>query len=279
MNFPAMVLSDNSDDRISLTQGFKPMIQAIDHLVVVVNDLAQAARDYEQLGFTVVPGGQHPVGSHNALISFQDGSYLEIIAFYREAADHRWWEALGKGERLVDFCFQTDDLRGDTKKLKDAGVAINDPVPWSRKRPDGYELKWLLSLATGSHRGVAPFLIEDLTPRRERVPQRFEHQNGVTGIEKVTVAVAELSEIEKWYGALLGAQGQTVADSALGAEGLAYQIGPHRVEYFAPCGAASPLIAWLRRFGPSPYYAVLRGRAPSELNLHLTHGAQLRIQS
>ena len=141
------------------------MIQGIDHLVIVVKDLDQAARDYRQLGFTVVPGGQHPVGSHNVLISFADGSYLEIIAFYRDAIDHRWWDPLQKGERLVDFCFQTDDLRGDTKKLHDAGVAINNPVPWSRKRPDGFELKWLLSLATGSHRGVAPFLIEDVTPR------------------------------------------------------------------------------------------------------------------
>jgi hypothetical protein len=56
------------------------MIQGIDHLVVVVKNLDQAAKDYQQLGFNVVPGGQHPVGSHNVLISFQDGSYIEIIA-------------------------------------------------------------------------------------------------------------------------------------------------------------------------------------------------------
>ncbi len=178
------------------------MIQGIDHLVVVVRDLAQASRDFEQLGFTVVPGGQHPVGSHNALIAFQDGSYLEIIAFYRDAVDHRWWEPLHKGERLVDFCFQTDDLRADTEKLRGAGVAINNPVPWSRKRPDGYELKWLLSLATGSHRGIAPFLIEDVTPRRERIPQQFAHANGIAGIDKLTVAVGELGPIEKWYRAI-----------------------------------------------------------------------------
>ena len=103
------------------------MIKGIDHLIIVVKDLDQAAKDYEQLGFTVVPGGKHPVGSHNALISFRDGSYIEIIAFYREALDHRWWEPLAKGERFVDFCLQTDDLRGDTRKLRDAGVAIKDP--------------------------------------------------------------------------------------------------------------------------------------------------------
>lgn len=256
------------------------MIQGIDHLVVVVKNLDQAAKDYRQLGFTVVPGGQHPVGSQNVLISFQDGSYLEIIAFYRDAVDHRWWAPLSKGERFVDFCFQTDELRGDTKKLKDAGVAINDPVPWSRKRPDGYELKWLLSLATGSHRGVAPFLIEDITPRSERIPQHFSHKNGITGIDKIIVAVGELAQIEKWYGALLGTTGRAIADAALGAEGLAFAIGPHVFEFLTPRDAASPLVDWLRRFGPSPYSAVLRagGVNPTPLDLQLTHGANFVLR-
>jgi catechol 2,3-dioxygenase-like lactoylglutathione lyase family enzyme len=255
------------------------MIQGIDHLVVVVKDLAQATADYERLGFTVVPGGQHPVGSHNALVSFADGSYLEIIAFYRDAVDHRWWEPLARGERLVDFCLQTDDLRGDTKKLKDAGVAINDPVPWSRKRPDGYQLEWLLSLATGSHRGVAPFLIEDVTPRTERIPRMFEHGNGAAGIEKITVAVGELAEIESWYSALLGAAGEHVVAAELGAEGLCFTAGPHALEFLAPRSAASALNEWLRIYGPSPYSAVLKGRAsaPRPVDSALTHGANLLL--
>jgi hypothetical protein len=254
------------------------MIQGIDHLVVVVKDLEQAAKDYEQLGFTVLPGGRHPVGSHNALISFADGSYLEIIAFYREAMDHRWWDALRKGERFVDYCLQTDDLRGDTEKLKDAGVAINDPVPWSRKRPDGYELKWRLSLATGSHRGVAPFLIEDVTPRTERIPQEFNHPNGTTGIEKVTIAVGGLAEIEKWYGALLGIRGQSITEGELGAEGLRFKARPHVLEFLTPREPTSPLIKWLRRFGPSPYSAVLKAPGAQVLDLRYTHGANLVLR-
>jgi len=253
------------------------MIQGIDHLVIVVKDLDQAARDYRQLGFTVVPGGQHPVGSHNVLVSFEDGSYLEIIAFYREAIDHRWWDPLQKGERLVDFCFRTDDLRGDTKKLQDVSVAINNPVPWSRKRPDGYELKWLLSLATGSHRGLAPFLIEDVTPRRERIPQEFSHANGVTGIEKTVVAVGELGPIDTWYSALLGVNGVAFDDPALGAEGLRFSVGRHRFEFVTPRDSASPLVQWLRDFGPSPYSAVLKSanHIARRLDPQLTHGAQL----
>jgi catechol 2,3-dioxygenase-like lactoylglutathione lyase family enzyme len=255
------------------------MILGIDHIVIVVKDLEKAAQDYRELGFTVVPGGQHPVGSHNVLISFQDGSYLEIIAFYREALDHRWWNPLKKGERFVDFCFQTDDLRGDTIKLQDAGVAINNPVPWSRKRPDGFELKWLLSLATGDYRGVAPFLIEDVTPRSERVPQTFNHDNGIIGIEKVTIAVVAISPIDKWYGALLGHKGVEVIDATLRAAGLRYQVGEHRLEFLAPQDVASPLTDWLREFGPSPYSALLKSahRAEQSFDPRLTHGAKLLV--
>jgi glyoxalase-like protein len=256
------------------------MILGIDHLVIVVNDLEHSGRDYAKLGFTVVAGGQHPVGSHNVLISFRDGSYLEIIAFYREALDHRWWGPLQKGERFVDFCFQTDDLRGDTRKLQDAGVAINNPVPWSRKRPDGFELKWLLSLATGSHRGVAPFLIEDVTPRDERIPRQMDHQNKITGIEKVTVAVGELSTVEKWYSALLGTSGQRIFEANLAAEGLRYQAGPHTIDFLTPNDPSSPLNNWLREYGPSPYSAVLTKNVSSlaPLDFILTHGASLWVK-
>ena len=50
------------------------MLLGIDHIVIVVRDLDAAAQDYERLGFTVVPGGKHPVGTHNALIAFADST-------------------------------------------------------------------------------------------------------------------------------------------------------------------------------------------------------------
>jgi hypothetical protein len=255
------------------------MIKGIDHLVVVVKDLGQAAADYESLGFTVVPGGKHPVGSHNMLIAFGDGSYIELIGFYRDANDHRWWQPLQTGERLVDYCLQTDDLQGDTQKLRAAGIAINDPVPWSRTRPDGYELKWILSLATGSHRGVAPFLIQDLTPRNERIPQQFDHKNGAMGIDTVTVAVDELSQIDCWFSAVLGQSGKPVTHSELGAEGLRFQIGPHSMEFLKPSNPSSPLVEWTHTYGPSPYCATLRSRISGRktLDQRLLHGAKIEL--
>src|SRR3972149_5643300 len=85
------------------------MLRGIDHLVVVVPDLAAAAKSYAALGFSVVPGGRHPVGTHNQLIAFADGSYIELIAFYEKTAEDKWWGPLQRGGGLGDFCMQTDD--------------------------------------------------------------------------------------------------------------------------------------------------------------------------
>jgi hypothetical protein len=174
---------------------------------------------------------------------------------------------------------QTNDLHADTRKLREAGVAINDPVPWSRTRPDGYELKWLLSLAQGGNRGVAPFLIQDTTPREERIPQAFQHKNDVTGIDTLAIAVGELSKVRRWYCTVLGFAGTAITDSALGAEGLRYKVGPHTLDLLIPSKPESRLVNWLRNFGPSPYAAKLRSSSPSSLKLDakLTHGARLSL--
>jgi len=256
------------------------MLLGIDHIVIVVRDLETAKRSYEKLGFTVVPGGRHPVGTHNVLISFADGSYIEIIAFYRDNPDHRWWKPLQKGEGLVDFCMQTDDLAGDTAKLRSAGVDIDDPVPWSRARPDGYQLKWVLSLAREPHRRVAPFLIQDETPRDERVPRETTHKNGAVGIGTVTVAVDDLQNVRSWYRAVLGYDGEPLEQGDIPANGIRFKIGPHCFDFVKPSTGKSPLADWLKCRGPSPYSATLltKSRGPILLDKNLTHGASLSFE-
>jgi catechol 2,3-dioxygenase-like lactoylglutathione lyase family enzyme len=256
------------------------VLLGIDHLVIVVRDLEQAARDYEALGFTVVPGGRHPVGTHNALIALADGSYIELIAFYRESPDHRWWDALWKGEGLVDFCMRTDDMPGDAQALRDAGVDIGEPQPWSRTRPDGYQLRWQLSIPRGEHRGVAPFLIQDETPREERVPRETRHENGVTGIGTVVVAVRDLGEAQYWYRALFRRHGRAVARDDLKASGAAFSVRQHTLQLLEPDTPESPLSAWLEWRGPSPYAATLKtsGERRGQLEPRLTHGANLYLE-
>ena len=256
------------------------MLLGVDHLVVVVPDLQTAIESYEQLGFTVVPGGRHPVATHNALISFTDGSYVELIAFYEPSPDHRWWAPLQKGGGLVDFCMQTDDLWADTAAFRRAGVTIDDPEPLSRVRPDGYKLSWVLSIPRDPYRGVAPFLIQDETPREERIPRQTVHGNRVKGIGTVTVAVDDVETVRGWYTSVLGDPGHEVTRDDLGAAGRRFAIGLQLFDFVAPRSASSPLGEWLRAGGSSPYAATLRSALGRTLPLDETKtlGARFSLE-
>src|ERR687886_2028725 len=62
-----------------------------DHIVVAVKDLNKAIATYRNgLGFTVVPGGEHPTGTHNALVHF-GLSYVELLAVRDPANPQAKW--------------------------------------------------------------------------------------------------------------------------------------------------------------------------------------------
>lgn len=239
------------------------MLQGIDHLVVVTRDLDTAIAGYRALGFTVTPGGRHARASHNALVAFADGAYLELIAYWEDGSAHRWWPPLQKGGGLVDFCLATDDLDADLAAFRRAGVTMEDRSPGGRARPDGYQLRWSSAVPARAQQGVAPFIIEDDTPRAERVPHEITHANGVTGVGVVTVAVDDVPRVAGWYAGVLGRPGEPVKRDDLGAAGYRFRVGPHALEFLAPVVAgAGPLAEWLTRRGPSPCAATLLGGAP-----------------
>ena len=239
------------------------MLQAIDHLVVVTRDLDTAIAGYRALGFTVTPGGRHARASHNALVAFDDGAYLELVAYWEDGRAHRWWQPLQKGGGLVDFCLATDDLDADLAAFRGSGVSMEDRSPGGRARPDGHQLRWSSCVPPRAQQGVAPFIIEDETPRAERVPRETRHANGVTGVGVVMVAVDDVARVGGWYEGALGRPGEPVTREDLGAAGLRFRLGPHALEFLAPVSAAAgPLADWLARRGPSPYAATLLGGTP-----------------
>jgi catechol 2,3-dioxygenase-like lactoylglutathione lyase family enzyme len=257
------------------------MLTGIDHLVIAVEDLEAARKSYTALGFTVVEGGRHTgIGTYNALIAFEDGSYLELIAFYEPRDDHRWFAPLQKGQGLVDFCLQTDDLPGDTVALRRAGVDIGEPEKRNRVRPDGLDVRWVFSLARGAHRGVAPFIIADETGRDERVPRQRTHANGVTGVGSVTVAVDDVPKVRRWYADVLGTPGRDVQRADVQAAGARFTVGPATLDFVAPKAGAGPIAQWLRARGASPFAATLKTRSGPKgpLDVKHTHGARLAFE-
>jgi len=211
------------------------MPTAIDHVIILAEDLDTAMQQYTDLGFTVIPGGKHARFTHNALVTFQDGSYLELIAFY-EAPDasknegHRWFKHVGKGGGLIDFAVGTPDVTAVVKETTERGLHYDGPHPGQRARPDGEQLRWQSAMVGGTDSTALPFVIEDITDRGLRVPaDGSTHANGVRGIAKLVVAADDLDAAVRDFQALLGVDApDTQADGS-----ATFSVGPHTVEVVA----------------------------------------------
>ena len=223
----------------------------LDHVVVLVSDLEGAITDYTQLGFTVQRGGTHADGAtHNALIGFEDGSYLELLAFLKPAPDHRWAAPQQAGTQgFIDFALLPADLGSVIAAARLRGLQYEGPIDGGRLRPDGERLAWQFGWPPTSD---LPFLCGDVTPRALRVREGEVriHPNGVTGVKALSVTVRDLDASVKRYGALFGADvAARVVRSVLPGTGL-------RIARF-PLGDAELLLV-------SPIAADATGRAMAQ---------------
>lgn len=264
----------------------------LDHVVIAVADLERAAHDYRALGFTVVVGGRHPGRtSHNALVAFGDGSYLELIAWPEPGPAERWYNELAKhGEGPLDFALIPDDVPRALREAHGRGLELAGPVDGGRVRPDGRELKW----QTGRQKTFdLPFLCGDITPRELRVPtgDARRHANGALGIATVGVAVFDVDASLERYAALLGpAQpgGELCLTPAMALPGAGVHVGSVLLGDTAlallspssPTRAASPFSAELAERlavrGEGPCCLAIRtapGHEPRVLDRGMTHGA------
>lgn len=241
----------------------------LDHLVVLVFDLDEAVADYRKLGFTVQIGGDHPDGvTHNALVAFADGSYLELIAFRRPAPDRRWWR-VGQsiGEGLVDMALLPADTAGAVGQAAARGLVYDGPTPGGRTRPDGVRLAWTVARPRSFD---LPLLCGDVTPRAERVPAGAAtiHPNGALGIASVTIAVADMATSLARWRALLGTEGppaEIVTVAGLGQVIATLAVGASRIVLVSTSDARGPAGEAIARHvaarGEGPYAVGFGGPA------------------
>lgn len=258
---------------------------AIDHIVIAVRDLAQASADYAAAGFTVTPGGWHTGGAtHNALISFADGAYFELIAFAEpdQEQPHKWWPRFARGEGTVDFAMLSPDLGAEAARLRAAGLTAEGPTDGGRERPDGEVLAWR-SLTLGTEIPL-PFVIEDVTARELRVPPppATEHGLGVTGIAGLVMLVPDLEAASAAYTALLGVAAEAVEPSIAGVHAVRrFRFGEQWIDLAEPEGIAKQLWRHIEDHVAGPYEIILATETPGHAPVapELAHGAHIRFDS
>ena len=266
----------------------------LDHLVILVRDLESAIADYTALGFTVQRGGTHADGAtHNALVGFADGSYVELIAFLKPAPAHRWHAAQQAGmEGFVDFALLPGSVGEVVAAARQRGLNYQGPIDGGRVRPDGERLVWQIGTPPSPD---LPFLCGDVTPRRLRVSEGAVrvHANGVRGVASISLRVADLdASLARWR-ALLGAQAEQTGASAepIGLAGLGLRVavlplGGARLVLVSPRpgqdAASVALRQLLARHGDGLHGVTLHtndSRQGQALPLEISHGARFDLQS
>lgn len=262
--------------------------RGIDHVVVAVRELERASADYERAGFTVTPGGEHASGdTRNALVSFADGSYLELIAFREpdRPRQHPWWRRLARGEGVVDFALAGEKLASKADALRTLGLDVEGPIDGGRTRPDGQRLVWRTILVSDSARTPLPFVIEDVTPRSLRVPggSAAEHRLGITGIDGIVLVVADLARSIESFEAITGTVGGPAPRTTAGVRRMhLFPVGNQWIELAEPDESASEIRHHLERRGAGPFELALRSREARGgdgrlLPIDIAHGARIRI--
>ncbi len=251
------------------------LIRQIDHIVIAVRDLARAIDDYRALGFTVVAGGEHPGRtSHNALVVFADGAYLELIAWRAPAPGERWYRDLERdGEGLVDFALLPSNAATVALAAQQRGLStLSGAIDGGRARPDGVQVKW----QTARHATAdLPFLCGDVTPRDLRVPEGAlrSHANGARGVCRVDVAVRNLDHSLARYRALLGPSFEAgisvpALDPATGLYSASLRIQTATLRLLTPATAQSTAAAQALA-----QRLATRGEGPCALTLYAPGGA------
>jgi hypothetical protein len=250
------------------------VLTRLDHLVILTSQLDRAVRGYEELGFAVTPGGEHADGlTHNALIPFRDGSYLELVAFVdpEDSRDNIWgWRRfLSCGGGLIDYCAASDDLRADVGRLVEGGFEVDGPTEGGRRRPDGTEMLWLIMRIRQEEGRLLPFLIEDLTPRELRVPggTATKHPNGAIGIRSLQIATSDVERSVRAFSTLAGSCDRL---------GTSLRLGECALSLVTPEVSRQRLDA----MGPGPFamgLATAVAGDPRELDKRLSEGVRIRF--
>jgi hypothetical protein len=166
----------------------------LDHVVILVRDLAAGAQRWQSLGFTVAPRGLHTASMGTANHTIMLGpDYIELVGVVtrtdRSAASLDFLERRGEGIERAAFTGTDADL--GVAELKGKGFAALGPYDFSRPvdLPDGTKTEasfrtflWPLEERPG---GLRIFACQHLTRDAVWIPELTHHANTATRIDRI----------------------------------------------------------------------------------------------
>ncbi|MCK1384647.1 VOC family protein [Bradyrhizobium sp. 21] len=183
------------------------MPRHLDHLVICVRDLAQAALDWQKLGFTLTPTGVHPFGTSNRVAMFAN-NFMELLAVTDAAAvppaapgrfsfaAHNQDFAAG-GEGMSMLALHSAGAHADAAHFATNHMGAYAPFDFGRDAmlPDGRTARVEFSLAFATDPampGIAFFTCQQRhPPELFWKPDYQHHPNGALRVIEVVMSAPE----------------------------------------------------------------------------------------
>jgi len=171
-------------------------IIGIDHAVVLVKDLDQAAANWTQLGFTVSPRGTHSamLGTGNHTIMFGD-DYIELVGILAATEHNAPSRAhlAERGEGIERVAFTTPDAAAGAEEVRELGWAAVGPIEFGRPvtLPNGGRSEAKFSIFQWPDReapaGLRIFACQHRTRDAVWIPELQTHANTATRLKRVII--------------------------------------------------------------------------------------------
>jgi hypothetical protein len=172
----------------------------IDHAVVMVKDLDQAAANYKRLGFTVSPRGTHSahMGSGNYTIMF-DPDYMELLGVLTPTEHNAPARAYldTRGEGIERVAFTAVDSAEGAEEIRARGYPPVGPTDFERPvtMPNGTisaakfrTFEWPRAETPG---GIRIFACQHKTRETVWIPELMRHANGAKRLKQVVMVSPE----------------------------------------------------------------------------------------
>ena len=180
------------------------MITGLDHVVVLVEDIAAGAAAYQTL-FARAPAWQNSGDGADRVLFTLDNMSLELMApSGADANADRIRNVLAaQGEGLASLCFRTNDIAKMHRRL-DRLTLKPEPIVEveSRDALTGATLSWKRTrTASDATRGIRLFYLELANERPRSAPTAA---GPITGMDHVVVSTPDPERAAALYGARLG---------------------------------------------------------------------------
>ena len=177
-------------------------MERIDHIIIKAGDLHAAVMDFKDVGFEVYYGTKKEK-AYNALVYLQDHCMLELVKTTAIPALARiltkWgvfrfispiYNRLGnfyfKEGPFIDYPVHSTNIEHFHERVKDQSSKLKTNA--KRKKPNGVTVHWKCFMPKNLD---FPFVITDYEPEKISADETNIQPNGIKGIQKLKVGVAD----------------------------------------------------------------------------------------